>query len=281
MSQNPDYPNIYIVTACFNSEKTIADTLRSVASQTPPTARYFIIDGRSTDKTLKVVESHAHAFGDALVVASEPDSGIYNAMNKGIKAALAQACPNDLIGMINSDDAYEVGAFERVAQQAIMFKDCQLFYGDCILVNEDGELAGSTRRSVPVLTRSVAFDDMPIEHPAMFVRASVYTQLGLYDESYRIAADFEFVLRMLDAGISSQYIAEPLVRFRLGGVSTSFEVASYKEAIRARIAHGSSPLFEWTRYYKRRAFGWLYQKTSSLAIVRTIYDRFGRGNTKI
>lgn len=104
-----DNYKVSIITACYNSEKTIERTLKSVLAQTYSNYEYIIIDGMSTDDTLKIIDAYRNAFGSKLKVVSERDSGIYNAMNKGIKMA-----SGELVGIINSDDWYEPDALQTI-----------------------------------------------------------------------------------------------------------------------------------------------------------------------
>lgn len=268
-------PRIYVVTACFNSERTIAATLDSVSAQRDHVAGHFIVDGASTDGTLAVVESRRQAYGERLTVTSEPDAGIYDAMNKGIRLCLLTAHPDDLVATLNADDAYLPGALDAVAHAAADDPRADMVYGDVAEWDDEGEPTGRVFHAASTLTKASASAGMPIAHPATFVRARVYHELGMYDTSYRIAGDYEFVLRLLDARVCTRHIDRILAAFRQGGVSTSQEIASYKEAIRARVAHGSSPAAEWARFYKRRAFARIFALIRWIPGVAATQRRFG------
>jgi len=251
-------PRIYLVTACWNAARTLPETLRALEDQESGWSHHFVIDGVSTDGTLEI----AHAFRERhlrkVTVISEPDTGIYNAMNKGVGLALEQAHDDDLIAIINADDYYLPGALDLMRDNAAKYPEIDVFYGDCEIMDEEGIPAGKTRPSSQSLPIRPNCFLMPLEHPTMFVRAKVYRDLGLYDESYRIAADYEFVLRLIDARISARHVGASITYFREGGISTTAIEESFKEAIRARVDHGSNPLLEWTRYRKQKLNEFIY-----------------------
>lgn len=272
-------PCIYVVTACRNSEVTISSTIRSVLRERE-LGRYIVVDGASEDSTVSVIEDHAASSEGMLVFISEPDSGIYDAMNKGIRRCLAEARPDDLVAMINADDEYCPGVFTDVASMADALPEVDVFYGDIAMLDEDGRDTGETRRSVDTLSRESASDGMPVAHIAMFVRSRAYVRLGLYDTGYAIAADYEFVLRMISAGVVTRHVAQVIARSRYGGVSTTDEIGSLKEAIRARIAHGSSPTFEWLRFYKRRLFARAFSAVKWLPGAAALQERYGASSRR-
>lgn len=268
-------PGIHIVTACYNSEATIRDTLESVLAQIDLVTSYVIIDGASTDSTRKIIEEYCDAFEGRLHLVSEPDDGIYDAMNKGISRCLDIADDMDLIATLNADDRYVEGALCTIAEKAEALLEVDVLYGDTELIDRSGARLGVTRPSAPRLTLRLSADGMPIEHPAMFVRARTYRRFGLYDTSYRIAADYEFVLRMLDASVAACHVPAVITQFRMGGTSTTDETASFKEAIRVRLAHGANPVWEWSRYYKRRFFGLIFRGVRWIPGIAGLQARFG------
>lgn len=266
-------PLVFVVTACRNAEATIRTTIESVLSQRT-LGLYVIVDGASTDGTLDIVREFAGR-DTRLTFSSEPDAGIYDAMNKGIRRCLETARPEDLIATLNADDAYLPGALDAVVFAAEADPAADLIYGDVEEWDAEGVATGRAFRASPEFTASAASDGMPVAHPATFIRARAYQAHGLYDTSYRIAADYEFVLRLLDAGVGGLRVDSTLAAFRQGGVSTSQETASYKEAIRARVAHGSSPAAEWARFYKRRAFARIFALIRWIPGVAATQRRFG------
>lgn len=202
---------ISIITATYNSSKTVTDTLKSVALQTYPNIEHIIIDGASKDNTLEIVKQFPHV----AKVVSEPDKGIYDAMNKGIKLATG-----DVIGILNSDDFY---ANENIISKVVQYFDnfkTDALYGDLQYVD------GIDTQKVVRYWKSGQYDKdnfyngwMP-PHPTFFVRKNVYEKYGLFNISLKSAADYELMLRLLlRYEISSCYLPEVLVKMRTGGQS--------------------------------------------------------------
>lgn len=205
---------ISVITAVFNAADTIQDTIDSVASQTHAEIEHVVIDGASTDGTLDVIMRQRYRLGKFV---TEPDRGIYDAMNKGI--ALASG---EVIGFLNADDVYpHSGVLAKVADA--MALDCL----DAIFA--DAEFFRSANPEDPVRRfRSARFDPdriawgwMPA-HPTLFLRRRVFERFGRFRTDYRIAGDFEFVARIFHGKtLRYRYLPEVLVRMRTGGISTS------------------------------------------------------------
>jgi glycosyltransferase involved in cell wall biosynthesis len=206
---------ISVVTVSYNSAATIADTLRSVAAQTYTDIEHLIIDGQSSDKTMLEVDAHSHK---NLTFSSEPDSGIYDAMNKGVQRATG-----DVIGILNSDDFYvHDNVLHEVATTFATDPTLDVVLGDVDFVkSSDLENPVRTYRASGFKTWMFRFGLMP-PHPAVFVRKSAYERVGFYKMDYKIAADFDFLLRLLLIhGAKYQATGKHWVRMRTGGVSTS------------------------------------------------------------
>lgn len=208
---------ISIITATFNSASTIRDTVESVLHQTYQSFEYLIIDGASTDATLDIIKEYKLLFNGRMRYISEPDKGIYDAMNKGIRMATG-----DVIGILNSDDFYTSNdVLERLAnflQQA----NVDAVYGDIHYVR-DGELDRCIRHysSKPFRRSWMRLGFMPA-HPSFYCRRNVYEKYGTFDTSYRIAADFENLLRLIFVHrIRIKYIPMDFVTMRTGGASSS------------------------------------------------------------
>lgn len=203
---------ISVVTAVYNRRETVGQALASVFSQNYPHVESIVIDGESTDGTMTVLESYRARLG---VLISEPDHGIYDALNKGIRFA-----SGDVIGFLHADDVFENS--EVLAKVATVFQDPNVdaVYGDLVYVRHDDirkviRYWKSGQYDATALTRGW----MP-PHPTFYVRRSVYERLGGFDTRYRIAADYDTVLRFLAVGkIRASYIPEVMVRMRTGGVS--------------------------------------------------------------
>lgn len=212
---------VSIITPTYNSAATLRDTLDSVARQDYPVLEHIVVDGGSSDGTQEMVRQA----GRQATLLSEPDKGLYDAMNKGLK--LAQG---DIIGILNSDDFY---AHEHVVSRIVRLIDAQdadVAYGDLCYV-----AAGDTGRVVRYW-RSGAYRPgkflygwMP-PHPTFFVRRQVYEQLGGFDLALRFAADYELMLRFLHRHcLKAAYLPEVLVHMRTGGMSN----ASLRHRLRA------------------------------------------------
>jgi len=251
-------PDLYVVTPCRNAQDTLSDTLETLEGQEAYWTHHFIIDGASTDATLAIAQVYADRHPTKVTIVSETDQGIYEAMNKGIRLALERACDSDLIAVNNADDSYLPTTLRLVVETATAYPQVAVIYGDVMLADSTGLKSGAVRRSAPVLPATTSCLEMPLEHPTMFVRAHLYCDLGLYDEGYAIASDFEWVLRLIESNASVLYLAKPLVLFRTGGISTSRISESFREMMRARIAHGSNPVFEYLRYGRMRFLESLY-----------------------
>jgi glycosyltransferase len=235
---------ISIITATFNSEATIKDTLECIRQQAYPDIEHIIVDGGSTDKTLEIVAAFSHV---ARVV-SEKDNGIYDAMNKGIRLA-----GGEIIGILNSDDIYADAAV--LADVAVAFADPAVMtvYADLQYV-EAADLQKVRRRwtSGPFKPGNFYFGWMP-PHPTFFVRRKVYDRAGLFNPELRSAADYELMLRiLLKHGMPAYYIRRVLVRMRAGGVSNASlwnRLRANKEDRLAWKLNGLKPYF-FTLYLK-------------------------------
>ncbi|WP_300492999.1 glycosyltransferase family 2 protein [uncultured Methylophaga sp.] len=202
---------ISIITVCFNSAKTISDTINSVASQDYPAIEHIIVDGASTDDTVDILEkapSVAH-------FVSEPDKGIYDAMNKGIAMATG-----DVVGILNADDFYLNKSVISQIAQIFNNEDVDACYADLVYVKEtDTNKIIRYWRSQPFKPGLFLKGWMPA-HPTFFVRKSVYQQHGLFNLNYRIAADVEMLFRLLEVKrINTVYLPETIIKMRLGGTT--------------------------------------------------------------
>lgn len=206
---------VSIITVCYNSAATIRDTIESVLAQDYADIEYIIVDGASRDNTLQIVHEYS---GRIAKVLSEPDKGIYDAMNKGIKMATG-----DVVGILNSDDFYE--QTDVVSQIAAAFetdRQTEIVFGDLVFVKPDNLEKITRFYSLPnYLPWKLRFGWMP-PHPATFIRKEVYDKFGLYKTDFKIAADYELFVRMLLVNkVSFTHLNKVLIRMRSGGASTS------------------------------------------------------------
>lgn len=203
---------VSIITVVFNAENTIADAIDSVASQSYDDIEHIVIDGASTDTTLSIIESNS---GSIARIVSEPDTGIYDAMNKGIELA-----SGDIIGLLNSDDVYQNN--KVIAEVVHAHRDANLdaCYADLVYVKAD-DLSEVTRywRSQNY-KKGLCFKGWMPAHPTLFLKRRVYDTVGLFNTNLKYQADLEFCARAFEKHqISSRYIDNIWVRMRLGGVT--------------------------------------------------------------
>ena len=208
---------ISIVTATYNSGATLSDTLRSILAQTHTDFEVIVADGGSTDNTADIVRQFAPQFGERLHWFSEPDRGLYDAMNKGIARATGE-----VVGILNSDDFYtDEHVLARVAD-ALADPKNDACYGDVHYV-APGDLQMMTRyySSRPFRPWMMRLGFMPA-HPSFYCRRKCYAQYGTFDLSYTVAADFEQLLRLIFVHkIRTVYLPADFVTMRTGGASTS------------------------------------------------------------
>ena len=238
---------ISVITVCFNSAETIADTLKSIVIQTHGEIEQIVIDGGSSDSTLTLVR--AQALPGAIVI-SEPDNGIYHAMNKGIALATG-----DVVGFINADDFYPTPEVLALVASAFESSGADCCYGDLCYVQQDN-VAKTVRywRSAPFAPGMFGRGWCP-PHPTFFVRREVYAGLGSFDLSFKIGADIELMARYLEVGrISNHYIPKVLVHMRMGGTTNrnfSNIVKQNLEIRRGFLALGLG--FSWWRFMGNKA----------------------------
>lgn len=250
---------ISVITATWNSGKTIGDTLRSVFNQSFTNVEHIIKDGGSKDDTLEICKNFEQKYykdeckGRTINILSDKDKGIYDAMNQGVKAATG-----DVIGILNSDDFYTSDdVLARVAEEFEKNPELEAVYGDIHFV-KDENLKKCTRYFSSRYFRpwALRFGFMPA-HPSFYVRREVYDKYGLYDLDFRTSSDFEMMVRLfVKEKIRSKYINKDFVTMRAGGESTAGLEA--KKKVNRDIAgslkkHGvySNQFFQSLRYFWR------------------------------
>ena len=203
---------ISILTATYRCEDTIADCLQSIAQQTHPDVEHIVIDGAGQDGTLGILEQHR---GRIAQLVSERDDGLYDALNKGLAL-----CTGEVVGFLHADDLYaDAGVLARIAA-AFADPAVMACYGDLVYVRrQDTERVVRYWRAGEFFPAKLRRGWMP-PHPTFFARRSLYQRFGGFDTDFRIAADYESLLRMLTALEGKvTYLPELLVRMRLGGTS--------------------------------------------------------------
>lgn len=202
---------ISVITAVFNSRDTIAEALDSVLAQSHTDVELIVIDGGSTDGTLEIL----HGYGDRIDrLVSESDKGIYDALNKGIGLATGE-----VVGFLNSDDVFADTNSLACVASGFLGEDVDAVYGDLVYVNQDDIQKVVRYWKAGMFTLGLLRNGWMPPHPSLYVRKSVYDRLGCFDTSYRIASDYECMLRFLKGGIRVVYVPRVLVRMRMGGTS--------------------------------------------------------------
>lgn len=205
---------VSLITVTFNSERTLQDTINSVAEQDYDKIEYIIVDGGSTDGTLSIIQSNTAKISKWI---SEPDAGIYDAMNKGIKMATG-----DIVGVINSDDFYHRKNSVSLVVKTFVDHSPQCVFADVIYVGPE-----NINKCIRYFSSSkfhpskFKYGFIPA-HPTFFTYKDNFERLGYYKTHYQIGADFELLLRFLHIHqLSYQYIPKDLITMRTGGASTS------------------------------------------------------------
>jgi glycosyltransferase involved in cell wall biosynthesis len=214
MTQAQGATTVTVITVCYNSRATLAKSLRSVANQSYPHVEHIVIDGASTDGTQAVIEQFRSGLAH---VVSEPDAGIYDAMNKGV--ALATGA---VVAFLNADDGYaDPDVLSRVMG---VMQDEQLdaLYGDVEFFRPNDPQNTVRRYNSGRFTPSrLGWGWMPA-HPALFVHKRVFDRFGSFRSDYRIAGDFEWMVRVFPhVELRHRHLAQVLVRMQMGGASTS------------------------------------------------------------
>ncbi|MEW5771881.1 MAG: glycosyltransferase family 2 protein [Pseudomonadota bacterium] len=203
---------ISVITAVFNNRETIAAALDSALAQSGVELDLIVIDGGSSDGTLEILQRYADRLA---VLVSEPDHGIYDALNKGIERA-----SGEVVGFLHSDDLFaDAGVLERIAS-AFADPEVDAVYGDLVYVRKHHPAEVVRHWNAGAFSRKrLRWGWMP-PHPTLYLRRTAYAQLGVFDTTYRIAADYDYILRFLDRdGLKVSYIPQVLVKMRVGGAS--------------------------------------------------------------
>lgn len=207
-------PIISIITATYNSERYLEQTIQSVLEQTANAhIEYILVDGASTDGTMKIVEQYRHAID---VVISEKDKGIYDAFNKGILAS-----SGDFIYFLNSDDyLYDSLVIQNVIDRMqASTPETKAFYGNVLEINE---VNGFRQMAGQEMTEALFRDGKMIPHQGLFAARELFLQYGLFDLRYPVRSDLDFMVKLFgDSNISREYMDIPIAYFRIGGLSSA------------------------------------------------------------
>lgn len=221
---------VSIITATYNSASTVRDTIESVLHQTYPNIEYLIIDGASKDSTLNIVQKYQSQFDGRICCISEPDKGIYDAMNKGIQLATG-----DVVGILNSDDFYtSIYVVENLVKE-MQQAEVDAIYGDIHYVDGKNITKCVRYYSSSIFRRSLMRLGFMPAHPSFYCKREVYNKYGTFNTSYQVAADFENLLRLIFVNrIKIAYLPMDFVTMRIGGASSS-GMQSHKQIMRDHL----------------------------------------------
>lgn len=237
-----DYPLVSIVTICFNAEHTIQRTIESVITQTYPNIEYIIIDGGSSDRTLEIIESyssHVH------LLVSEPDNGISDAYNKGLAH-----CNGEFIQLLSADDYLAQNTIEISFNNLKNHPEAGFVYGDIILVDSQNRklmrIYGDKKYK-----KSIKYFMPRINHPTVLVRKSLYEIVGGFIMRYKIALDYDWMLRAHNLGYTGRYCSNNIVYVSIGGNSMKDWRRTHAEEKLVSIDNGTSKIIADLIYYMR------------------------------
>ena len=215
-------PLVSIITVVYNNKEGIEKTLSSMVFQTYTAIEYIVIDGGSTDGTLEIISRYQDRIN---IFISEPDKGVYDAMNKGIGLSTGQ-----LIGMINSGDFYENDAIETVVNSYFENPEVAIFHGVLRVFEASGEFKSIIGNHSSFLAKGM------IEHPTCFVKRAVFQQYGAFNLAYKSSSDYDFMLRMKEHQVSFMFIEKVLANYYTGGIS--FQTPALLETLQIKQQYG-------------------------------------------
>lgn len=231
---SPDNILVSIITAVYNRQSYLEQAVLSVMNQTYKNIEYIIIDGGSADGTLDIVRKYDDRIDYWI---SEPDKGMYFAMNKGIRKA-----SGELIGILNSDDYYYPWAVEEIVK-SFSSSGTDILHGNTTFINEYPDFCHFTYARPDI---GQMFLQPSIFHSTCFVKRNVYSEIGLFDEDFHLIADYDFLLRALEYNYIFQYVERQISVFRYGGASKSGK--GWNESIKLLKKHPDHKCSRWKIY---------------------------------
>ncbi len=223
-------PLVSVITVVFNGERYIEETIKSVLEQNYNNIEYIIIDGASTDETVDIIKKYEDRIDYWI---SEEDSGVYDAMNKGLRLVTG-----DYIGLLNADDYYKEDAVELSIHRIL---DTNSDYSFANVEYEKSKI-----RAINPLEKSRIYQEMPYPHVSTFIASRVYKEVGLFDISLRIAGDHDMAVRIHLEGFKYCYVDRVVARLEEGGISSGLD--SNKESLHVAIKNGKSTIWALFTY---------------------------------
>jgi len=245
----PDKPLISVITVVFNGAKYLEQTIQSVINQTYDNVEYIVIDGGSTDGTLDIIKKYENKI-DYWV--SEKDKGIYYAMNKGIRLS-----NGELIGIINSDDWYARNSINLIAHKYCSNKNIGLFHGVLDIYNKNNKYIQKRKGIDKPIIHLMA---TPFKHPTCFISKFTYKKIGIYNLKYKLASDYDLMLRLVKSKIPRIFIDKSIASLRKTGITTgSKHVSAENELLDILNKYTRTRLISWffLLYRKLRKTIWL------------------------
>jgi len=244
-------PLISIITVVYNGEAFLEDTIRSVINQTYDNIEYIIIDGGSNDRTLDIVREYEE-YIDYWI--SEKDKSMYDAINKGICLALG-----DIVGIVNADDYLYRESLEKIQLGFSDSDEIMFVYANLDIVDKENDFISKSYSLGIDKIRFKLFRHMPFLHPTLFLKRRVFEEIGLYDCDYRLSADHDFTLRLVENNVKGKNLGFSFGAFRVGGKGGGID--SYKESHRLLINHNVNIFLVYlnsavllVKYHIRRLF---------------------------
>jgi glycosyltransferase len=252
---------ISIITITYNSAATLEDTLRSVVSQDYKDLEYIIIDGKSKDQTLEIVDRYKDRISK---IVSEKDKGLYDALNKGIKNATG-----DIIGLLHSDDLYANNeVLSKVVATFQKNPDVEGVYADLVFVNRNDTNKVMRTWESGIYEEGAFLKGWMPPHPTFFVRKEVYEKFGGFNTELKLSADYELMLRFIHKNkIKIAYLNETIVKMRMGGVSNVSFFVKLKANLEDKLAwkmNGMKPNLTTTLMKPLRKIGQYFKKAYHL-----------------
>lgn len=234
---------VSIITACYNREKTISTAIESVLNQSYNNIEYLVIDGDSKDDTLKVIKQYEKNID---VIISEEDTGIYNALNKGIKN-----CTGDIVGILHSDDLYYNNDIIKQVVEVFETTNADIVYANGMYSDEkDLNVIKRIYKSNVFKSYFLYFGWIPL-HTTIYVRKGIFDKYGLYREDFKVAADYEISLRWFkNNSLKKVFLNKWVVIMRLGGVSTNIKLQKLKSTEDLKIIMEYNLLGKFTLLFK-------------------------------